>query len=551
MLHGNFDCSLKLARSILRRDRLSILAWVVILVASSTILAPGIDAMFPGEAARLTVAQIYDNPIMVSMMGPLYGIGGAGGFSAGAMYSGFMLIWVIIAVALMNIFFVVRHTRADEERGRAEVVRSLPVGRLANLNATMISAVLVNALLALLTGAGIALTGVEGMGWGGSMLYGTVVGAAGLAFAAIAALFCQLSSSPSGASAMSGIALGVFYMVRAAGDAADNDLIACLSPLGLATRSQVYVGNYIWPTLATLLAAAVVAAIAYRLNFIRDLGQGFIAAKPGRAEAARSLLSPFGLAWRLLRVALISWVISMFLLACSYGTVMGDLPAFIGDSPEYLQVIGIPASVLGAMTEADKAEIIVKYFGAFITTIMTLICIVPVLNAALRPCAEEKEGRAEHIVARAVPRWKYMCGFVSLAFAASVVLQFAVASGLYVTTDSMLDVNPFVFSDLLKAYFSFLPAVWAMIGFAVFIVGLLPKATGLVWGFYGFAAFASFIGGMLDLPEWLSSISPLHHVPRLPLEDFAIAPLVVLTAAAALLTVAGFVFYNRRDTLAS
>jgi ABC-2 type transport system permease protein len=171
-MHGYFDNSLKLTRFILRRDRLTIILWVVILVAFSALLAPGMNAMFPDQEARLTVANIYDNPLMVSMMGPVYGLDNPETFNAGAMYSGFMLIWVILAVALMNLFFVVRHTRADEERGRSEVVRSLPVGRLANLNATMISAAIINTALALLTGVGIAVTGVEGMDWGGSMLYG-------------------------------------------------------------------------------------------------------------------------------------------------------------------------------------------------------------------------------------------------------------------------------------------------------------------------------------------------------------------------------------------
>ena len=53
MLHGYFDNSLKLTRAILKRDRITILIWLVILVASSVILAPGVDAMFPDVEARL------------------------------------------------------------------------------------------------------------------------------------------------------------------------------------------------------------------------------------------------------------------------------------------------------------------------------------------------------------------------------------------------------------------------------------------------------------------------------------------------------------------
>ena len=38
-------------------------------------------------------------------------------------------MWAAIAAALMSIFLVVRHTRADEEAGRGELVGSAAVGR--------------------------------------------------------------------------------------------------------------------------------------------------------------------------------------------------------------------------------------------------------------------------------------------------------------------------------------------------------------------------------------------------------------------------------------
>ena len=551
---GNFENSVKLMRSILKREKSYIIIWIVLLVLFSGILAPGINSMFPDEEARLTVAQIYDNPIMLSMMGPLYGMDSDSVFTAGALYSGLILIWVIIAAALMNIFFVVRNTRGDEERWRAEVVRSLPVGRLANLNATLLAALIMNVALALFTGLGIAVMGVEGIGFGGSMLYGLVLGISAMVFAAITAIFCQLSASSSGAAALSGITLGIFYMVRGAGDSAGNDFLACLSPIGLAVRSQVYVNNYIWPSLILVLLIAIFTTLAFYLNSIRDLGQGFIAAKPGRAEAKKSLLSPFGLSWRLLKIGLIAWVIAMFMTASSYGSVLGDLPKFIGNSPEYLQLIGVPEAIVDIMSETDKAEIIVTYFMAFITMMMTLVCIVPALIAALKVRSEEKEGRAEHIIARVVSRWQYMCGFVTLAFAVSVVLQFAVASGLYVTVDSLFESNPLIFGELLKAFLVFLPAIWVMLGVAVFVTGLFPKYTGVVWGFYGFVAFMAFIEGMVDLPVVIKGISPMYHIPQLsptqlPLGEISYSPLIILTIIAGLLTVIGFYFYGKRDTL--
>jgi ABC-2 type transport system permease protein len=511
-------------------------------------LAPGMGAMFPDADARNNFAESFNNPLMVSMMGPIYG---ADNYTAGAMYGGMMLLWYIITVGIMNIFLVIRHTRADEERGRAEVVRSLPAGRLANLNATMLAALIINAALGLLTGLGLAVMGVETMDFAGCMLYGAATFAAGIVFASIAALFAQLSSSTGGATGLSMAALGALYMLRAAGDAQTpvNDFIACLSPLGLAQRSQVFVENHIWPTLLLITQAIIITAAAYKLCAMRDLGQGFIPARPGRKEARKYLGTSFGLSWRLLRTPIIIWLTVMFVLGASYGSVVADIDGFIGDSPEYLQVIGIPEAVLETMTDAEKGKVIIEYFGMFVTVMMTLVCFVPLINAAMKARAEEKDQRAEHILSRSVCRVKHLSGYVVIAYISSVLFQLATAAGLYYTTGAVSEVNPFVMGDLFKAFLVYLPAAWVMIGGAVFMAGLLPKAAGAIWGLYGFVAFTSFIGGMLDLPKWLNSVSPMYHIPRIPLEEVTVLPLAILTAIAAVLTAAGLIFYRRRDML--
>ena len=77
----------------------------------------------------------------------------------GSLFAHEMLLFTAIAVAIMNILLVGRSTRADEEDGRVELIRSLPVGRLAYLNGAMIVVVLTNVLLAVLIGAGISVLG--------------------------------------------------------------------------------------------------------------------------------------------------------------------------------------------------------------------------------------------------------------------------------------------------------------------------------------------------------------------------------------------------------
>lgn len=545
-MRGNFDNTGRLVRFMLKREAIISTVWIVTLVLFSAALAPGMSGMFD-DAARQQFAATVNNPVMIAMMGPQYG---TDNYTAGAMYSGMMLLWILIAVGVMNVFLVVRHTRADEEKGRAEVVRSLPVGRLANLNATMITAVIINVILGLLTGLGIAVTGVESMGFAGSMLYGAVICATGLVFAAVTALFCQLSASKSGASGYTFLVLGVFYMVRAAGDM-NNEVLSCISPLGLAQRSQVYVENQWWPVLILLLECVIITAVAFKLNSMRDLDQGFIPAKPGRREASSFLQSPFGLASRLLRNTIIVWFIVMLVLGASYGSIIGDINQFVGDSPEYLQILGMPAALVETLSDAAKEEIVQKYFMSFVTSMMTLITIVPLLIAAMKPRSEEKDNRAEHVLSRVVPRAKYLAGYTVLAYALSVLLPCATAIGIYSSTASLAgDANPFTLGILLKANLAYLPALWVMIGIATLLVGLLPKASGMIWGYFGFVCFTSFIGEVIGLPDWLLGLAPLKHISQVLLVDIDYTPLIVLTTIAAVLTAAGFFFYRKRDMVA-
>ena len=246
---------------------------------------------------------------------------------------------------------------------------------------------------------------------------------------------------------------------------------------------------------------------------------------------------------------LIIWIVVMFMLAASYGSVIADIPRFVGDSPEYLQVIGIPAAIVETMSGAEKAQIIIDYFGIFVITMMSLICIVPVLNISMKIRAEEREGRTEQIYALPVQRAKYLTGYVIIAFAASILIQFFTAAGLYSAT-AMLENPPFTMGGLMQAFLVYLPAIWVMIGVAVLLVGLFPRATGVAWGFFGFVFLVSFLGGMPDLiPEPLQKISPIKHIPQLPLEEMTAAPLIILTVIAAVLTAAGFIFYKKRDSV--
>ncbi len=530
MMQGSFENSGKMIRLILRRERLISTVWLTSLILFSVGLAPGLAAMFD-EPARQALALTLQNPGMIALMGPVYG---AENYTPGAMYANTMLLWVMLAVAVMNIFLVLRHTRGDEEKGRTEVIRSLPTGRLAILHATMLSALLVNAVLALLTGFGIAVQGIPSMDFAGSMFYGAALGVTGFVFAALTAVFSQVSSSSQGAMAYSFLALGLFYMLRAAGDVGSEGL-ALVSPLGLVQRSQVFVENHWWPLVIALIEGLVISVAAYALNAKRDMEQGLIPARAGRRDASSALQSPFGLAFRLLRTSLLVWLLVMFVLGASYGAILGDIEGFVAQSPFY-------QAVLGMTGEFSAAEM----FTSMVNAIAALICVVPLLGAVLKPRNEEKEGRTEQILARPVSRRSYLSGYMTLSLASSVQFQCATALGLYASATVVLK-EPIPLTFLLEANLVYLPALWVMIGLCVFLIGCLPKASAAIWAYFAFSFFTTFMGRIISLPEWLPKLSPFAYIPQLPVDRVELAPLLVLTGIAALLTMAGFISYGRRD----
>jgi ABC-2 type transport system permease protein len=89
--------------------------------------------------------------------------------------------------------------------------------------------------------------------------------------------------------------------------------------------------------------------------------------------------------------------------------------------------------------------------------------------------------------------------------------------------------------------------MWVILGTAVFLIGVFPKAAGAVWGYYGFVCFVVFMGGMDVLPGWLTGLSPTNYIPRLPQEELSVLPLAVLTGIALTLMTAGLIGYRRRD----
>ncbi len=267
-----------LARLAVRRDRIMLAAWVYVITAGVAGTGYALGKLYPTAAQRMLLAASGGrNPALVFLYSKLYGD------SVGALTAWRYGVWATIFAALMSVFVVVRHTRADEETGRLELVGSASVGRYAPLCAAVVVAWSANAVLAILIGVALILVGLPA---GGSIALALAIAVGGMAFASLAALAAQVAS---GARAARGVALGVLgaaYLLRAVGDSATTRSLSWLSwvlPLGWTELVRPFAGERWW-VLALPAGLAVAACLAaFVVTARRDYGAGLIPARAGPA----------------------------------------------------------------------------------------------------------------------------------------------------------------------------------------------------------------------------------------------------------------------------
>lgn len=526
-----FDGTGTLMRFVLRRDRLRLPLWLVSFAAISAIIALAFEGLYQNAAERQAVAETMRNPAMTAMVGPGYGLDN---YTVGAMTAHEMLLMTAVVVGLMSILLVTRHTRTDEEDGRIEMVRSLPVGRLSNLLSILAVLTVANIILALLTAFSLTALGIESVDLEGSLVYGAALGATGMIFAGIAAVCAQLSPNARNTLGLSITILLLAYMIRAIGDVT-NETLSWFSPLGWILRSEAYVNNYWWPILLTLAGSLLLMALALYLNSIRDLGSGFLPSRAGKEKASRSLLSPFGLVFRLQRTGLIAWAIGLLLIGASYGSVLGDLETFFKDIDLMQQMI---AQVEGfSLTEQ---------FIPVLMAVMGILGTIPVLMAILKLKTEEKNDRLEHILSRAVSRNQVMGSYLAMSFLTGFVMLTLAALGLGLVGNAMME-EQLSLGMFYGAAMAYLPAMLAMVGVAVLLLGWAPNLSGIVWLYLAFSFFVIYLGGLFQFPEWVGRLTPFGYVSEIPIEEMNYFNAVMLIVVAVILIAAGMAGFKRRD----
>jgi ABC-2 type transport system permease protein len=522
-----------LVRLILRRDRVLMPLWVVLVGLIPLYLGSALHQLYPTAAGLHSYAvDSQSNSTFIMLYTRVYddSLGG-------------MTFWranfTTLVLGLISMFTVIRHTRTEEEAGRRELLGSAVVGRQAGLAAALITTIGANLVLAVLVALGLSALDVPGTG---AIAFGLTWAAAGAMFAAVGALVAQLTEGAGAARGIGVVVVGAAFLLRAAGDVAGEGThpmwLAWLSPLGWTSQVHPFGAERWWIFGLAGAFVIVVSAVAFALQSRRDVAAGLLPPTLGPAEASPALRSPLALAWRLHRGNLLGWIAGFVALGAIFGGIAQTVQDMFANNEQLREIF----ERLGG--KAALSDVFIA--GAF--GISGLIAAGYAVQAALRMRTEEAALRSEPLLATRVSRLSWATSHLAFALlgpAAAMVATGLTGGLVYGATVGNVGRE---LPRVLAAAVIPLPAVWVLAGIAVAAFGLWPRlAPAVGWTALGICAFLSFFGAAVRLSQTVLDVSPFTHIPRVPGGEVSALPLVLLVVIAVGLVAVGLTAFRRRD----
>ncbi|AKK29079.1 ABC transporter permease [Mycobacterium sp. EPa45] len=513
-----------LVRFALRRDRIRLTVWVSVLTLMMIYAPNAIKLAYPDVAQRQARVNLLKTPAGIMLGGPMFG---GNETDLGVMMANELTLTLIVAASILSVLTVIRHTRAEEESGAAELVLSSVVGRHARTAAAVILIVLVNAVLAVTMTIGMAACGFR-IADTAAMCVG--ITAVASVFGALAALCAQLWRQARTASGAALAALAAAVLVRGAGDVIDNSgsALSWLSPIAWAQQMRPFVALRWWPLglLAVAAAALVVATVA--LESRREYDDGVLASS-GEYTRARPVGGVFGLQLVIHRGLTVGWAIGLLIAGAAFGSMTKSLlDAASGNE--------LLARVLSAQGTDGVYTTMTQFLAAATTAY--------VVTVVLRLSRDEESGIGEVVLAGAVSRWTWLLSAVGAAMTGAAVLLACAGLGNGLGAGLTLG-EPATIVRLTLAAMAFLPAMAVIASVAALAVAL--RQTGIGWLAVTFVVLALYLGALLRLPRWLIDASPVGRTTAPA--SVSVVALSVMVATAVVLTLIAGALYRRRDVV--
>ena len=483
-----------------------------------------IKLAYPEEAQRAARVNLLKTPAGMILGGPMFGVKET---DLGVMMANELMLTLIIAASILSILTVIRHTRAEEESGAAELVLSSVVGRHARTYAALIVVGGVNAILAVTMTVAMAATGFGVVDTAAMCLGVTGVS---MVFGAVAAVTAQLWRQARAATGAAMGALALAALVRGVGDVIDNSgsALSWFSPIAWAQQMRAFVDLRWWPFALLVVLAVGLIVLAAVLESSRQYDDGVIPSS-GEHPNAHPIKSVFGLHLTLQRGQTIGWTVGLFLSGLAFGSMTKSL-LDAAEGNELLQRVLAQQGTDGVYTT--------------LTQFLAAAATAYVVSAVLRVWGDEESGLGEVVLAGAVSRWRWLVTAVAAAVAGSAVLMFFAGLGMGLGAGITIG-EPQTIWRLTLAGLAFVPAMAAMAGVAALAVALRQAWIG--WLAVTFVIISLYLGALLRLPQWLLDASPIGQT-KAPSEYSAVALTAMVVAALALTFVAGAI-YRRRDAI--
>lgn len=513
-----------LLRLAIRRDRVRLTVWIAVLTLMMVYAPYAIRLAYPEEPQRLARVNLLKTPAGMMLGGPMFGTNET---DLGVMMANELMLTLIVATSILAILTVIRHTRAEEESGAAELVLSSVVGRYARTTAALILVGGLNAILALTMTLAMASTGFGLVDTAGMCLGITAVA---MVFGAVAAVTAQLWRQARTATGAAMATLALAALVRGVGDVIDNSgsALSWFSPIAWAQQMRAFVELRWWPLGLLVGLAVALMALAGLLEKRRQYDDGTIPSTGERPNAPQ-ITGPLSLHLTLQRGQTIGWSVGLFLGGLTFGSMTKSLMDAALDNE-------LIARVFAAQGNDGVYTTMTQFLAAAATAYA--------VGAVLRVHSDEQNGLGEAVLAGAVSRWQWLLGAAVSAVIGSVILMFCAGLGNGLGAGLTLG-EPGTIVRLTLAGLAYVPALAVMSAIAALAVAL--RAPWIGWLAVTFVITALYLGALLRLPSWLIDLSPVGQTTA-PM-DYPVVTLVVMIAVATVLALGAGWIYHYRDAV--
>jgi ABC-2 type transport system permease protein len=460
-------------------------------------------------------------------------------------------VWAILAGARM--------LRGEEERGTMDVILATPQPRtrviLEKLLAVVIALLLIALLIALGTIAGESRTDTQ-VNAGRALLTALNVSLLAFFFATVALLISQFTSSRGAAAGMASGLMILSVLLDGTGRTVSGTWVQYLSPFYYYNLNRPLIPSFNDAPAAGLLLlglSLLFAVISVILFFRRDSGRPAFAWQRNHTNDKQQVELSLRKAERDISVRSISlralsaqgWASFWWLLGivawCSF------LVLLIPSAQQPLKNALAQSPNLNKLYSGSEIATNAGFLSALVFGLGIALVVIFAMTLALTWASDLENGRLELLLGTPTSRQRMLLerfGAVLL-----MVLLAPVLAWLSIVTAAQIANLRIDQGHVIVASFSMLPPALIIVGLVYALAGRLRfgAVLGIVTAYIALAFLAEFLKALLNLPNWLLSLSIFHQYGSPAIDGMNWGAFLGMTSVAIVLLLIGLVQFRYAD----